>query len=156
MVFISVFSLLIAMLSLSVTFYNVMRTWDKQKFNISYRFLNCYFIPNKGFYSHFQIVNNSSEPISITGIFINEVLCDTDEKIIIKINDEPTLKTQSIPFLIESYGAKNFYCYFKKHENIYFYKNLNLEIRTSRGIVTAKIDTSNQFLLPITDLLNKY
>lgn len=99
-----------------------MRTWDKQKFNISYRFLNCYFIPNKGFYSHFQIVNNSSEPISITGIFINEVLCDTDEKIIIKINDEPTLKTQSIPFLIESYGAKNFYCYFKNMKIFIFIK----------------------------------
>ena len=73
MLFISIGSLFIALLSLFVSAYNVLRTWERQKFSLNYQITNCFFIPGGDFYAHFEIINNSSEPISITGISINKI-----------------------------------------------------------------------------------
>ena len=45
----------------------------KEKFSLNYQITNCFFIPGGDFYAHFEIINNSSEPISITGISINKI-----------------------------------------------------------------------------------
>lgn len=156
MILISVCSMFIALFSLFISAFNFIRTWEKQKFNISYQITNCYFVPNAGYYAHFQIINNSSEPISITGIVINEILSSTDEQLILSNSKGPKLTTQSIPLRIESYGAKQFYCYFEKNKKVFFSKGLDLEIRTSRGVVSSHIKSSNEFLLPITDLIEKH
>lgn len=155
MIFISICSMFIALFSLFISAFNFIRTWKKQRFNISYQIINCYFVPNAGYYAHFQIINNSSEAISITGIVINEILSITDEQLILSNSKGLNLTTQSIPLRIESYGAKQFYCYFEKSKKI-FAEGLDLEIRTSRGVISSHIKNSNGFLLPITELIEKH
>lgn len=84
-------------------------------------------MPNAGYYAHFQIINNSSEAISITGIVINEILSITDEQLILSNSKGLNLTTQSIPLRIESYGAKQFYCYFEKNKK-FLRKDLILKL----------------------------
>jgi len=153
---ISIGSLFIALLSLFVSAYNVLRTWEKQKFSLNYQITNCYFIPGGDFYAHFEIINNSSEPISITGISINKNICNTDERVILSTTHGPTLKTHQIPISIESYGATRFYCYFELEHNFYFHQGIDLELRTSRGIISSHIESENDFLLSIAELIEKH
>ncbi|BFL78693.1 hypothetical protein PXW92_03680 [Staphylococcus hominis] len=156
MLFISIGSLFIALLSLFVSAYNVLRTWERQKFSLNYQITNCFFIPGGDFYAHFEIINNSSEPISITGISINKNICSTDERIILSTKHGPKLKTHQIPIRIESYGATRFYCYFELENNFYFHQGIDLELRTSRGIISSHIETEDGFLLSIADLIEKH
>ena len=66
------------------------------------------------------------------------------------------LKTHQITIRIESYGATRFYCYFELEHNFYFYQGINLELRTSRGIISSHIETEDGFLLSIADLIEKH
>ena len=104
-------------------------------------------MPNAGYYAHFQIINNSSEAISITGIVINEILSITDEQLILSNSKGLNLTTQSIPLRIESYGAKQFYCYFEKKK--IFAEGLDLEIRTSRGVISSHIKIQMDSYCPL-------
>ncbi|MDP4460408.1 hypothetical protein ACTFIB_11255 [Staphylococcus chromogenes] len=129
----SIIAIIISFISLSVTIINVYKNWRKSRFNLSVEVKQCFFIPSNGYYAQFEIINNSSEPISITALKINEIFGNSNAETIIKTNNETTLKTAQLPIRIESYGAVCFFSHFAKNPKT-FIEGLDIEIRTSRGI----------------------
>lgn len=137
-----------------LTAFNYLRTWERQKFNIDYEFLNIYYVPNAGYYIQILITNNSSEPIAISGFSINGIYCDNKELFITggtKLNQP--IKTTQLPIYIESFGANEFYLYFLRDSPYIFENDLEIEIRTSRAIITNHVNPNNGLLKHISEIL---
>ncbi|PTK01392.1 hypothetical protein [Mammaliicoccus sciuri] len=152
--FISLLSLFISFAMMFLTAFNYLKTWERQKFNIDYEFLNIYYVPNSGYYTHLRVTNNSSEPIAISGFCINGEYCDNRELFITggsKMNQP--IKTTQLPIYLESYGATEFYLYFLRKDRFTFADGLDIELRTSRAVITEHIEYRDGLLKPLQDLI---
>ncbi|MFQ3853695.1 hypothetical protein [Staphylococcus parequorum] len=152
--FISLLSLFISFAMMFLTAFNYLRTWERQKFNIYYEFLNIYHVPNSGYYTQIRIINNSSEPIAISGLSINEEYCDNRELFITggtKMNQP--IKTTQLPIYLESYGATEFYLYFLRKNRFTFADGLDIELRTSRAVINEHIEYRDGLLKHLSEIL---
>lgn len=151
---ISIISLFISLFAMLFNGFNTYRNWNRQRFRIRYEMKKVYFVENVGFYVKFLIINDSSEPITITGIKVNDKIADSRNLTITDgTKTKPSLETKAIPFEIGSFGAEEFYTYFyRNNEN--FSKGFVVELRTSRGVTTNHFKKrDNNFIEPIVKLL---
>lgn len=115
------------------------------RFNTSVNILGMYPVPYHGFFMKILVKNHSSNPISITSVYVDDILNFNKEKIRLAYSfSKLPINSNILPVSIGSYGATELTLFFSTHKDIKDYNRpVPIKINTSRKEINKIIETES-------------
>ncbi|WP_426462373.1 hypothetical protein [Staphylococcus equorum] len=145
---ISIISLIISFLIMVFTVWNYTKNWLNSRFQIKIKINKIYWDTDGSFVAKYTLVNESSNPISVTGIKLNNEHATNN---LISIN-KTRIINEKLPIHIGAYGALENLSYFEDLTETSDLTSFEITIFTSRGESKDSQELSEDLLLPISQI----